>query len=545
MTQYPDGLIDSFRSKGYWTDRLLTDFFEEAVERSPDKIAVVDERFAPITYAEMAVAVSRLAAALHARGIRQGDKFIIAVPNWQHVPIFMLALGYLGAICVHMPIAGREHEFGGVLKTTGAKGIVVAPEFRGHDFIGMIERITASNELLVTRIAVGADPEVAGWISYDTLLADVSADAPPPMPDVSPSDLMSLLFTSGSSGDPKGVMHSSNTLGAMNSTVAPIYDLDANDVIFTAAPLGFSGGLVHGVRLALYLGATVVLLESWIADRALQLLAKEKAAYMRVTPTLLRDLFDSPVFPQYAEQLSLKVILCGGAYVPEDLLREAKQKLPGTLTSVIWGMTEGIGTGCKLNESDEKRFLTDGCPFPGTELRILRDDDSAAPIGEEGALIMRGPQRFLGYFDRPELDQEMLLEGGWFRTGDIGAIDKDGYLKITGRQKEIIIRGGANISVAEIEAKLAGDARIAQLAVVDLPDERLGERLCACVVPSDNADNLTLSDLTKFARQQGLAKYKWPEHLEIMDALPLSPAGKIRRSALRDIVLQRIKGNCQ
>jgi len=153
---------------------------------------------------------------------------------------------------------------------------------------------------------------------------------------------------------------------------------------------------------------------------------------------------------------------------------------------------------------------------------------------------MRGPQRFLGYFDRPELDEEMFLEGGWFRTGDIASIDEEGYLKITGRQKEIVIRGGANISVAEIEAKLVGDPRIEQVAIVDVPDERLGERLCACVVPKNGHDKLTLEDITEIANSQGLAKYKWPEYLEIVDALPLSPAGKIQRPALKDIVLDRI-----
>jgi acyl-CoA synthetase (AMP-forming)/AMP-acid ligase II len=172
---------------------------------------------------------------------------------------------------------------------------------------------------------------------------------------------------------------------------------------------------------------------------------------------------------------------------------------------------------------------------------VLREDDGEAPTGEEGALVMRGPQRFLGYFNRPDLDEEMFLEGGWFRTGDIAAIDEEGYLKITGRQKEIIIRGGANISVAEIEAKLGGDPRIKQLAIIDVPDERLGERLCACVVPKNADDKLTLDDITEIANSQGLAKYKWPEYLEIMDALPLSPAGKIKRPALKEFVLSRIE----
>ena len=541
MKQQPQELRDSYREEGLWTDRLLTDFFESAVERSPDKIAVVDERFDPISYADLAKEVSRLAAALQANGIGRGDKFIIALPNWQHVTIFMLALGYLGAVSVHMPIAGREHEFGGVLKVSNAKGIVVAGEFRGFSFVELIDGIVDDFPSLTTRITVGSKQDDPGWTRYDRLLAEAPADAPQAGEPVTPSDLMFLLFTSGSSGEPKGVMHSSNTLGAMNAGVVPIYDLGPDDVIFTAAPLGFSGGLVHGVRLALFLGSTVVLLESWDADRALELLAREKAAYCILTPTMLRDLLDSPVFPKYAAQLALRVILCGGAYVPEDLLRLAREKLPATLTSVIWGMTEGIGSGCAPDTPKEKLVTTDGRPFLGTQLKVLREDDGEAPAGEEGALVMRGPQRFLGYFDRPDLDEEMFLEGGWFRTGDIAAIDEEGYLKITGRQKEIIIRGGANISVAEIEAKLVGDPRIEQLAIVDVPDERLGERLCACVVPKNADDKLTLDDITEIANSQGLAKYKWPEYLEIMDALPLSPAGKIKRPALKEFVLSRIE----
>ena len=542
MKQQPQELRDSYRAEGLWTDRLLTDFLEIAVKRSPDKIAVVDERFDPISYADLAIEVSRLAAALQANGIGRGDKFIIALPNWQHVTTFMLALGYLGAVSVHMPIAGREHEFGGVLKVSNAKGIVVAGDFRGFSFVEMIDGIVDDFPSLTTRITVGSKEDNPGWTRYDRLLAEAPADAPQAGEEpVTPSDLMFLLFTSGSSGEPKGVMHNSNTLTAMNAGVAPIYDLGPDDVIFTAAPLGFSGGLVHGVRLALFLGSTVVLLESWNADRALELMAREKAAYCILTPTMLRDLLNSPIFPKYADQLALRVILCGGAYVPEDLLRLARDKLPSTLTSVIWGMTEGIGSGCPPDTPKEKLVTTDGRPFLGTQLKVLREDDTEAPPGEEGALVMRGPQRFLGYFNRPDLDEEMFLEGGWFRTGDIASIDEEGYLKITGRQKEIIIRGGANISVAEIEAKLIGDPRIEQIAIVDVPDERLGERLCACVVPKNADDNLTLDDITEIASRQGLAKYKWPEYLEIMDALPLSPAGKIKRPALKEFVLSRIE----
>ncbi|MCZ6516436.1 MAG: AMP-binding protein, partial [Gammaproteobacteria bacterium] len=390
MQQLPAELSGSYRAKAYWTDRLLTDYFESAVQRSPDKIAVIDERFDAISYAKLATVVSRLAAALQAQGVGRGDKFIIALPNWQHVSIFLLALDYLAAVSVHMPVAGREHEFAGVLRVSDAKGIAVPGVFREHDYVAMIDAIPADLEALKIRVAVGVESVAPGWQSYDRLLADAPADAPELRYTATASELNSLVFTSGSSGDPKGVMHSVNTLSAMNTTIAPIYELGPDDRIFMGAPLGFSAGLAHGVRLALYLGATLILQESWNADRALETMATEKATFTLMTPTMLRDLLDSPIFPDYGKRLSLRLILCGGAYVPENLLRSAQQRLPSTLTSVIWGMTEGIGCGSRPGTPKERVVTTDGQPFLGTELRILREDGSEAPAGEQGELVMRG-----------------------------------------------------------------------------------------------------------------------------------------------------------
>lgn len=532
---------ETYRTEGYWADRLLTDYFESAVSRFPEKVAVVDDRFGGLTYGQLAPMVLRLAAALQARGVARGDKFVVALPNWHHVSVFVLALGYIGAVSVHVPVTGREHEFSGVLEITDAKGIVVPGEFRGNDFVSMIGGMAGKFGALETLVVVGREQRDPGWVTYEQLLSEAPDDEPKPGRRVAASDVTSLLFTSGSSGDPKGVMHSSNTIGAMTATVAQAYGLGPGDVIFMGAPLGYSAGLVHGVRLALYLGSTLALQESWNGDRALEIMAREGASYTLTTPTLLRDLLESDVFPVYADRLSLRVLFCGGTYVPGDLLRSAHDRLPGTFTSSFWGMTEGIGSACRPGTPEARVFGTDGQPLPGTELKILREDGGEARAGEEGELVMRGPQLFVGYFKRPEMNEEAFLPGGWFRTGDVATIDSEGYLKITGRRKELIIRGGVNISPAEIEAKLLGDPRIGQLAVVDMPDERLGERVCACVVPSRGGEDLTLADVVDIARRQGLAKHKWPERLEIMDSLPVTPAGKIRRPALREYVRRRIE----
>ena len=536
MRPHDSELAERYRTAGYWTDRLLIDFFESAVNRSPDKIAIIDDHFGSITYLELQERVSKLSVALYQRGLRQGDRFVIALPNWQHVPAVMLALGYIGAISVHMPVLGREREFEGVLRVTSAKGIVVPGRYHGHDYISMIESIAPENKVLKLRLSIELGDTRSGWIDFERLLEETHTSAPDLAFRPDPDEITSVLFTSGSSGDPKGVVHSANTLGALNTTLAPIYSFGPDDVIFMAASLGFSAGLIHGPRLAIFLGATLILQESWNAEQALETMANEGAAFTLFTPTLLHDLLESNMFDKYGPLLALRLILCGGSNVPRHLLRTARERLPDTLTSVIWGMTEGIGSSCWPQDQPERVTETDGKPFLGSELDILGSDGERLPHGMEGELVMRGPQRFLGYFGRPELDSEVFLPNGWMRTGDVAVKDAEGYVKISGRSKEVIIRGGANISPAEVETVLSSDPRIRQIAVVAIPDQRLGERLCACIVPVELEPDaaLTLDDIKGMAEQAGLAKYKWPERVQIMESLPMTSSGKVLRRVLED-----------
>lgn len=529
-----------YLEKGYWTGRNLIEFFDDAVAAHPEKIAFKDDRFGAITYGDMARSVERLSGVFLSRGIAKGDRFIVALPNWQQFPVVALALNNIGAVAVHLPITGGPHEFGGVLRLTDAKGIAVPTEFAGRDFVGMIDGIADNHENLQFRIAVGADCDRPEWHEFDKLVAEEPAGGPYTPERALPSDLMCILFTSGSSGDPKGVMHSSNTLSAMNTTTAPLYGLNGDDVIFMGAPFGYSGGLVHGYRLAIYLGATLVVQEAWDAEQAMTTIAREKAAFTMLTPTLLSDMFATKAYAEYGDQVVLKLIFCGGAYVPEELLRYARKQLPNTLTSVIWGMTEGIGTGSRPDTPVEKVVGTDGRPFLGTEIKIIRENDEDADVGEEGDLVMRGPQCFLSYYKRPDLNEEVFMPGGWVRTGDMGAIDAEGFLRISGRRKDLIIRGGANIAPAEIEDLLREDPRIHEIVVVGIPDARLDERICACVVLNEGAEKLELDDLVESARSQGLAKNKWPERLEFVDEMPLTSSGKLQRLVLKKNMAEMI-----
>ncbi len=522
-----------YRKTGYWSDQLLTDFLRLAVQRSPHKLAVTDDRFGGLSYRQLAEQSWRLAEALRASGIGVGDKFVVALPNWQQVPVFALALNYLGAVGVHMPITGGEHEFAGVLAVSGAKGIAVPEVFRNRDFVALIDRAGAKSPGLALRVVVGSERCNPGWSGYDELLDRGPADATEPEALSSPDDLTCLLFTSGSSGTPKGVMHNSNTIGAMNTTVAPLYDLSADDVIFMAAPLGFSAGYAHGLRMAIYLGATLVLQQSWDAERALETMVRVKATFTMTTPTLLKDLFDCARFAQLGPRLSLRTMLCGGASVPAELLQMAHRKLPATFTSVLWGMTEGIGIACRPGTPLDRVTRTDGRPLPGTELRVLGSGCEELPPGQEGDLVMRGPQLFLNYFENPQVNRESFIQDRWFLTGDLAVVDSEGYFKITGRRKELIIRGGANISPLEIDQVFFNEPGIGQLATIGIPDERLGERICICVVARPDGENPDLADLVAIARKKGLAKNKWPERLQIVEALPVTAAGKLKRSALR------------
>jgi acyl-CoA synthetase (AMP-forming)/AMP-acid ligase II len=343
-----------------------------------------------------------------------------------------------------------------------------------------------------------------------------------------------VSFTSGTTGDPKGIMHTTGTLGSINASMTASYGLGEDDVIFMGAPIGHSIGFYHGIRMSIFLGAKLVFLDEWDARRARQLIEQEDATYTTMAVPHLYDLL------QEMDGFSgrLRYILCGGSPVSEKLMREARARLPHTLTTRLWGMTEGIGTACRPGTSEDKLFSTDGQPFPGTELRFLSPDLKDVAVGETGHLAMRGPHLFSGYFERPDLNDDLFLPDGFFLTGDLATQDGDGYVTIVGREKDIIIRGGVNIAPAALERVLAEEPSIAQVAVIGSPDPRLGERICAVVVPREG-ETVELADLVARASAAGLAKQGWPERLVILGELPTTPSGKIQKVRLRKLITDR------
>jgi len=526
-------VADQYVRDGFWPGGSITEYFEAAVHARPEHAAVVDGRFGRISYETLAKEVEHLTLALLDLGVSRGDFFIIQLPNWWLFTAFHLALTYLGAITVNVPTTYRHHELRFIARATRAAGIVIPAEFRGIDFTRVIADLRPELPNLQTVIVIG-DRAAEGMVPYSAATARGAErrgrGGLSHLPKAWADEVTAVSFTSGTTGEPKGVMHTSNTLAAINVSVARAYHLGPDDVIFMPAPLGHSIGLMHGVRLALILGATLVLQEQWEPGLAIEMMSRERASFTAAAPPFLHDLVHHPLAVRGLA--SLRVFLCGGAFVSEPLLRAAHAAWPSTLTTALWGMTEGIGTACRAGSPLVKRFTTDGRPFPGTEVRIAAPDGTAAPAGEEGELLMRGPQLFVGYFQRPDLNAAAFLPDGFFRTGDLACMDGDGHVSITGRIKELIVRGGVNISPVEVERALARDPRIERIAIVGIPDERLGERICAFVVPRAGAA-LTLRELVAVAERQGLSKQKWPERLEQVPELPTTPSGKILRNVLR------------
>jgi len=533
---------------GEW---LIIDRLFETADRHPDREMIIDLRFGRMTYGDVVEQVERLAWALRARGFGAGDIVILQLPNWAPFIIFHLALSILGAVTVNIPVVFREQEVGGILSLTGAKAIVVPNDFRGFDFPKMASSLAIncpdfSHIFVVEGDPVGSDgPATAGkdrpaLATYAELMRAPQASigtrenllASKPTVD----DMTALGFTSGTTGGLKGAIHNSRILAAINTGFVKRYGLGENDRIFGGSPFGHAVGFTHVVRMTVSVGASVVLLEYWDPGRALQLIHEERCTFIAGATPFLMDLVYHPDLARFENLPSLRLFLCGGASVPEKLMRDAATNLPHTFVSPLWGMTECGGvTTCPPDAPEEKCFETDGLPCDGMELKVVDADDATVANGIKGELMVRGPMVAKGYYHQPQLTKELFGADGFFRTGDQARMDEDGYIKITGRIKDLIIRGGVNISPVEIESVLFAHPKVSNVAVVGSPDPRLGERICAFVIPVEGTD-LDIAGVQDWMTMSGLAKQKWPERIKIVENFPMTPSGKVQKFKLRELL---------
>ncbi len=516
-----------YRQRRWWPDQALWDRYATVAARSPQGLAVVDDRGATLTHAALRDAAERMAADLAGAGVAPGDLVLVVMPNRVEWQVVFAALLRLDAVPMTVPVTTDAATLSYLCDLAGVAALITTTR-SGSVALADVVTEAAAGARRRPAVAVVDDPS-AVRVRHPGEGTRATQDR-----RHQPIDgLAHVMTTSSTTGRPKAVMHSSNTLAALNIGFAERFGLGPDTPIFMASPLGHSVGAIHGARLSMHVGAPLVLQERWDPEHALRLVATHGCRFTCAATPFLKDLIDAPAPAGEPKLASLRRFLCGGAAVPPLLIDQAGVEFPNTSVSVLWGMTEGGVTTCTATSTPEQRRTTAGCGLPGLELRAIDTDLRHLPAGESGELAMRGPGVFIGYLGQDDVFAESITPDGFFRTGDLARVDGDGYLRLTGRLKDLIIRGGVNISPVVIEDVLAGHPQVRRVAVVGEPDERLGERLCAVVVTQGGGD-LALDDLIRWSGDHGLARRYWPESLRIVDDMPTTAGGKIRKHQLRD-----------
>lgn len=504
----------------------------EAAARHPERPALLD-RGHIWTYGSLDREIDRWAAALARHGVRPGAVVSWQLPNRAEAVILHQATLRIGAISNPIIPIYRHSEVGFILRQARSEIFFVPATFRGFDFPAMVGDIRDELPDLATLVVLGAAAPGDGVVDLDTFLSAAAPGRTPDRPDPHDTDAIALLlYTSGTTADPKGVLHTHDTLDDENRSMIEFFGLTGSDVVFMPSPVTHVTGVLYGLQLPFMTGGAVVLLDVWEPGAGLELIERHGCTFVVAATPFLHGLVHHPARTPESTR-TLRTFACGGADVPPDLVRRAAGELD-CLVVRVYGSTEfPTATSTNLSDPARTRAHTDGRPIGRAEVRVVDGRDRAVPPGTTGHLLVRGPELFVGYLDA-SLDADAFTPDGWFRTGDLAVVDDAGYLEITGREKDIIVRGGENLSAKEIEDRLFEHPAVTDVAVVAVPDPVLVERACAVVVPQPGAD-VTLGDLTTWLREQHrLAVQKLPEYLVLVDELPRTASGKVQKFMLRD-----------
>ena len=526
----------AYRQQGLWGDASLADYWQQTARAMPDKIAVVDNHGASYTYSALDHAASCLANWMLAKGIESGDRIAFQLPGWCEFTVIYLACLKIGAVSVPLLPSWREAELVWVLNKCQAKMFFAPTLFKQTRPVDLI--LPLQNQLPQLQQIVGVDKLAPATSSLS--LSQILADNTPLTTAITVhgDELAAVLFTSGTEGLPKGVMLTHNNILASERAYCARLNLTWQDVFMMPAPLGHATGFLHGVTAPFLIGARSVLLDIFTPAACLALLEQQRCTCMLGATPFVYDLLNL-LEKQPADLSALRFFLCGGTTIPKKVARECQQR--GIKLLSVYGSTESSPHAVVNLDDPLSRFMhTDGYAAAGVEIKVVDDARKTLPPGCEGEEASRGPNVFMGYFDEPELTARALDEEGWYYSGDLCRMDEAGYIKITGRKKDIIVRGGENISSREVEDILLQHPKIHDACVVAMPDERLGERSCAYVVLKAPHHSLSLEDVVAFFSRKRVAKYKYPEHIVVIEKLPRTASGKIQKFLLRKDIMRRL-----
>jgi cyclohexanecarboxylate-CoA ligase len=528
---------NNFREAGYWLDKTVDQLLSEAIARTPEKTSIIADRadreqVVRLTYRELGNLVDRAASSLSQLGVAPRDVVTVQLPNWWEFVVTALACSKIGAVFNPvMPIL-RERELLYVLNFCESKVFIVPKTYRGFDYAAMAQGMRGELHHLKHLIVV--DGEGDAGFERAILSAEPGgkpAISPGTSPALGPDDMAVVMFTSGTTGEPKGVIHTSNSLVGCTKALAQRFGLHDNEVLLVASPVAHMTGYAAVVLQSIYLGGTMVLQDVWEPKHGVSLMVREGVTYTAASTPFLNDICDV-VAGGAPRPASLRSFLCAGATIPPVLIERAAREV-GIHACSLWGMTESLAsTLTEPSRAAEKSPTTDGRPLEGMEVRIIDFEGKPVPTGQSGRLLVRGCQMFSGYYKRPDL--ETFDAQGWFDSGDLAYMDDEGYIRISGRVKDVLIRGGENVPVVEIENLLYKHPAVAAVAVVGYPDARLGERGCAFIVAKPDT-TIDLAAMQAYLAECKMAKQFWPERVELVADLPRTASGKIQKFKLKEV----------
>jgi len=525
---FPPERAAYYREQGWWNDELLGDWLARAVRATPDQAAVVQgERI--VSFAELARLVRAFARGLDRLGISKGDVVAVQLPNTLEFVIAYLGLASRGAVLqtVHMPYRGAEIE----MLLTHSEAVAMVCVAQQKDYSGAALALDLKGKLprLAHVVVVGVPPP--GAIAFDDLIADAASNNAEPKPvSVTAADPFVLLYTSGTTAAPKGVPHPSCTYLANFRLAAQELAVTNADSVLCAAPFTHLYGL-SALSVALSGGATSILLPAFTPRELADVLLRAHPSVVYAGPAHMAGCLNAGLLAG-KDLSSVRFVILSGAAVPPDLAKEIEVALGRGKVLQLWGMTElQAGAFTRLDDSAEVRIQSAGRAAPGNELRIMREDGSRAAAGDIAELEMRGCSLFAGYLKNPQATAAAFTADGWFRTGDLASLDASGNLRIAGRTKEIINRGGVKFNPLDVEHLLITHPAVEMCAIIPMPDPVLGERAC-CFVTLRDGQAFAFEAMQEWLARHEMSKVKWPERLEIIAAMPMTPTRKIIKGAL-------------
>ena len=546
--RYSPQEIDQYYRAGLWSTDTVHDLLARRVEENPDKVFATDGTRS-LTFQELFDAGQRLAVGLHRHGLRRGDTAAVQLPNWVEFIQVLTALSRLGVIMVPiMPIYRRE-DVSYVLSNAGVRAVFTPAHFGKFGYLNMYLVLRQEHPELTIAVTrpdssaqdiADADANVFTLHQLEADTDDDSARAElgaPPGPD----DPFVIVYTSGTTSRPKGCVHTFNTYCAGARALVGPFGYTEADVQFGPSPIAHTTGLVTSVLVPMLTGAATHVMAKWDPVRGIEEIQRFGCTAAVTAPTFLHTLL-SDYDAQRHDLSTLRMWTCAGAPIPAAVVKQAGATLPNIKVLSLYGRSENlVTTTCSVTDDVSRALTTDGRAMPGSQVKIIDGDGNEVPRGTEGDIAYRGPAHMIEYLANPGETAALFTNDGFSKSGDLGKMTDDGYVRVTGRTKDIVIRGGMNISVREIEEHLAHHPALKAFSVVGMPDERLGEKVCCYLVTKPGHDTPTVEDLREYLLSQGMPIQKTPERVVVVDSLPMTATGKVLKHELRKDIQRRLQ----